>query len=207
VFDCDGVIVDTERLWLDIQRAIVAEHERPWDDGLPGRLLGRPALDCGVILARHVGLGAADGPAMVADMDDRFATLIAAGGLVALPGAAALIDALAARAVPLGVASNSRAPDRHLAAVGLLDRFAAVVGLTGGLQPKPAPDLYLEACRQLAVAPSECVAIEDSATGVAAARAAGLAVVGVPFLPGERLAADLQRPSLADLDADAVLAL
>ena len=64
-------------------------------------------------------------------------------------------------------------------------------------RPKPAPDLYLRACELLGVEPSRCVAFEDSATGAASARAAGLYVIAVPSLPGE-LEHDWLLDSLAD---------
>jgi beta-phosphoglucomutase-like phosphatase (HAD superfamily) len=63
---------------------------------------------------------------------------------------------------------------------------------------KPAPDVYLEACRQLGVRPADAVALEDSPTGVASARAAGLLVVGIPSVPGVSLDADLVADSLED---------
>jgi HAD superfamily hydrolase (TIGR01509 family) len=103
--------------------------------------------------------------------------------LLPLPGVVELIDAAGAAAVPLGVASSSEVAwlHRHLGRLSLLDRFGAIVGsdLVGGVG-KPAPDVYLHACEQLGVAPGGAVAIEDSAHGVTAAKAAGMRVVAVP---------------------------
>ena len=116
-----------------------------------------------------------------------------------LPGARELVTALCGRR-PIGVASNSprellrTALDRG----GFGDDFDAVIGADEVERPKPAPDLYLRACELLGVRPSEAAALEDSVTGSAAARAAGLFVIGVPSLPGVELEADLVADSLCD---------
>jgi HAD superfamily hydrolase (TIGR01509 family) len=114
----------------------------------------------------------------------------------AMPGAVELVAAL--DGVPHGVASSSprRLVEAALDGTGLA--FDVVVVGDEVDHPKPAPDLYVEACRQLGVAPAEAIALEDSATGVAAARAAGMFVIGIPTLPGTELEADLVAGSLAD---------
>ena len=98
--------------------------------------------------------------------------------------------------LPLAVASN--APRSHLLAGlrrnGLEDAFDAVLGVDDVENPKPSPDLYLRACELLGVLPAKAVALEDSPPGVAAARAAGLLVVGVPSVDGVELAADVVAP-------------
>jgi beta-phosphoglucomutase-like phosphatase (HAD superfamily) len=75
--------------------------------------------------------------------------------------------------------------------------FGAVVSAQDVPSGKPAPDVYLEACRRLGADPERSIALEDSPTGVAAARAAGMFVIGIPSLPGIDLAA-------ASLVADAL---
>jgi HAD superfamily hydrolase (TIGR01509 family) len=102
--------------------------------------------------------------------------------------------------MPLAVASNSPRVlvDLALASSGLADAFAAVVCGDEVEDLKPAPDIYLEAALRLGARPEETVALEDSPTGVAAARAAGMYVVGVPSVAGVALEADLVTDSLAD---------
>src|SRR5262249_3447497 len=113
------------------------------------------------------------------------------------------------RILPLAVASD--APRAHLLAAwrrrGLGDAFDAVLGVDDVENPKPSPDLYLRACELLGVAPAEAVALEDSPPGVAAARAAGLLVVGVPSIDGVELAADVVAPSLGDPRVRAAIGL
>lgn len=114
-----------------------------------------------------------------------------------LPGAVALVEDLRGRC-PVGVASNSPSPllRAALAATDLDGVFDVVVAADDVPRAKPAPDIYLEACRRLGAVPSQAVALEDSPTGVAAARAAGLYVIGIPFLPDVALEADQVETSL-----------
>jgi beta-phosphoglucomutase-like phosphatase (HAD superfamily) len=87
--------------------------------------------------------------------------------------------------------------DLSLQVAGLDGVFEVIITGDEIERPKPAPDIYLEACRRLAVSPTEAVAIEDSPAGVAAARAAGLYVIGIPYLTGLDLTeANLQAESL-----------
>ncbi len=99
--------------------------------------------------------------------------------------------------------------ERRLAAAGLLDgHFQAVVAAEEVAAPKPAPDVYLAACRALGADPARAAALEDSPSGVAAGVAAGMFVVGVPYLRGMALpGADLQAASLSEPEVLAALGL
>jgi HAD superfamily hydrolase (TIGR01509 family) len=135
----------------------------------------------------------------------------ALAGVEPRPGALELLGRLAGAGVPVAVASNSQREfvERTLGGAGLLDgRFATVVSVEDVANPKPAPDIYLEACRRLSAEPGACVALEDSPTGVTAAAAAGMYVVGVPYFAGEELpGSDLLANSLADPAVAAALGL
>jgi len=133
--------------------------------------------------------------------------------LPALPGVVELVAELVAAAVPIGIASSSSRAwlDRHLDRLDLARHFGAIVGsdAVGGVG-KPAPDVYLRACADLGADPGRSVAVEDSAHGVAAAKAAGMAAVAVPsqitrFNDFGR--ADLVVGSVADLSLGALDAL
>ncbi|MDQ4029978.1 MAG: HAD family phosphatase, partial [Actinomycetota bacterium] len=119
---------------------------------------------------------------------------------VAFPGAPELVRAVKAREIPVGVASNTPGILLRgaLACAGLLDEFGVVVAADEVAEPKPSPDVYLRACELLAAEPSCSVALEDSPTGVAAARGAGMFVIGIPSFPGVTLEADLVAESLRD---------
>lgn len=103
--------------------------------------------------------------------------------LPALPGVVDLLAALTQAGVPLGIASSSSRAwlDRHIGRLELSEHFGTLVGadLVGGVG-KPAPDVYLRACADLDADPARSVALEDSAHGATAAKAAGMTVVAVP---------------------------
>ena len=124
------------------------------------------------------------------------------------PGAPELLEALAGRR-RLGVASNSPRTwvESVLASAGLADRFEVVVTSEDVAEPKPAPDVYLRAAELLGSPASEAVALEDSPPGAAAARAAGMYVIAVPYFPDLPLEADLVVDSLADDSVAAALGL
>ena len=97
-----------------------------------------------------------------------------------MPGADALTSRLA-NVVPLAIGSNSPQVivEQCVSAIGWQDRFTAALGVNEGMNPKPAPDLYVEAARRLGVDPRDCVIFEDSPTGARAAVAAGAFVVTI----------------------------
>jgi HAD superfamily hydrolase (TIGR01509 family) len=116
-----------------------------------------------------------------------------------MPGAEELVKELHGN-FPIGVASNSPGGmvREALAKSGLGGAFDVVLGSDDVASPKPAPDLYRTACERRAAEPKFSVALEDSPPGVAAARAAGMYVIGVPSEPGVELDADLVVESLED---------
>jgi HAD superfamily hydrolase (TIGR01509 family) len=133
-----------------------------------------------------------------------------ADALPLLDGAVEVVRAMAGR-WPLGLASSSNRPiiDLVLDLAGLADCFRATVSSEEVARGKPAPDVYLEAAARLGVAPSACVAVEDSATGLRSAAAAGMRVVAVPNRayppPDDLLAtADLVLRDLRELTPEAV---
>jgi HAD superfamily hydrolase (TIGR01509 family) len=133
--------------------------------------------------------------------------------LAALPGVADWIASAQAADMKLAIASTSSEKwvSSHLARLGLLHNFPVLSCCALGkvLPAKPAPDCYVAACEALGVDPSNALAVEDSATGIAAAKAAGLWCVAVPNPLTRRLdlsAADVQLVSLADASLDEVIA-
>lgn len=118
----------------------------------------------------------------------------------AFPGAEELVVELRAR-VPIAVASNTPGRLVHgaLACAGLHGHFEVVVTADQVAEPKPSPDVYLRACELLGADPARAIGLEDSPTGIAAVRAAGMYAIGIPSFPGVTLdAADLVGDSLAD---------
>lgn len=119
-------------------------------------------------------------------------------------GVEALMDRADATRVPLAVASSSPSSwvEGHLSARGLMHRFVTVSTRDHVARAKPWPDVFLHAAQQLSLAPEQCLVIEDSANGVAGAKAAGMACVAVPnpiTASSDLSQADLVLDSLADL--------
>jgi HAD superfamily hydrolase (TIGR01509 family) len=105
-------------------------------------------------------------------------------------GARELLHRLKQQGTPIGLVSNSPIGfvERSLEIVGFQDRFDVILSAHEVAAPKPSPEPYLVACERLGVEPGPgVIALEDSPTGVAAARAAGLTVIGVPSLEGVAL--------------------
>jgi HAD superfamily hydrolase (TIGR01509 family) len=179
VFDLDGVLVDSERVWDEVRRGLAAEYRRPWPAGTTTALQGMSTAEWSAYLAEEVGvpLPAAQVAAeVVRRMAERYRQEVPL-----LPGAAPAVLALSAR-WPLGVASSSPPGliRTVLAAAGIADRFRAVVSSEEVPRGKPAPDVYLLAADRLGADPSGCVAVEDSANGLRSAAAAGMTVVATP---------------------------
>jgi HAD superfamily hydrolase (TIGR01509 family) len=207
VFDCDGLLVDTETLWTRAETELFRRHGRPFTFEEKKALLGTGWLAGGRVLERLL-----DRPGDAEELATTLLALVtdeAGQGVDALPGALELVGELQER-VPIGVASNSpRSFVQEVLARGGFDVDAFDACVTGEEldHPKPAPDIYLEACVRLDVDPAAAVALEDSPPGVASARAAGLFVIGIPSLPEIELEADLVADSLLDATVRATLGL
>ncbi|MET0524768.1 MAG: HAD family phosphatase [Nocardioides sp.] len=179
IFDLDGVLVDSERRWNGAKEALVRESGGRWRDEAPRRMMGMSAPEWAVYLRDELAVP------MDADAIDREVVRRMEDGyresLPLLPGAADAVRSLADR-WPLGLASsaNREIIDLVLELAGFGDAFRVTVSSEEVERGKPAPDVYLEAARRLEVTPADCVAIEDSSSGLRAADAAGMAVIAVP---------------------------
>lgn len=185
IFDNDGLLLDTESVWTRAEHDLFERRGIEFTPTDKRELVGTSAEIAGGILERRLAE-----PGRAAELIEELNELVVAElehGVEAMVGARELLERLAQRGTPLGLVSNSpiRFVRRSLEIVGLDDRFDVVLSAHEVAAPKPAPDPYLEACRRLSVeAGPSVVALEDSPTGVAAARAAGLTVIGIPSLEG-----------------------
>lgn len=204
VFDMDGLLLDTETLWHTAEIELFRRHgaEFTWDDKMA--VIGTSFGMTSRYFAKRLGRTEAEGDSLVSEMIE-----IMHGELTrevaGRPGAVELVARLRGR-VPLGLASNSprQLVDTALATAGLEGIFDAIVTSDDVASAKPAPDLYLLACERLGVAPEYALALEDSASGVAAAKAAGLTCIAVPqFAETDVSAADRVIDSLEELLAEA----
>ena len=176
IFDCDGVLVDSEPIAIRIDAEIFAEFGMPMSEAeIVERFVGRsPSVTWGAI-EEHLGhpLPADFSARTRARFDEAYEH-----DLRAIDGIEEALDQITARTC---VASSSD-PDRldhKLRLTGLFDRFAGRIFSAAEVQNgKPAPDLFLHAARRMGVEPEACAVVEDSQYGVQAARAAGMAAYG-----------------------------
>lgn len=205
IFDMDGLLLDTETLWHAAEVDLFARHggEFTWEDKMA--VIGTSYDFTSAYFADRLGLPREQGPALVSEMLALMHERVRRA-VDARPGAVELVARLReVEAVALGLASNSPRylVDDALATARLTDAFDAIVTSDDVEHAKPAPDIYLLACERLGVPPSEALALEDSASGIAAAKAAGLTVIGVPqFAETDASAADRVVDSLEDLLED-----
>ncbi len=204
VFDNDGLLLDTESVWTRAEQDLFERRGLEFTPEHKRELVGTSAEIAGGVLERRLGE-----PGRAAALIEELNELVVAElehGVEAMVGARDLLHALRQRGTPIGLVSNSPLlfVRRSLEIVGFADRFDVVVSAHEVAAPKPAPDPYLEACKRLGVEPGPAVvALEDSPTGVASARAAGLTVVGIPSLDGIEL---VEAHEIADSLLDAVVA-
>ncbi|MFA7767897.1 HAD family hydrolase [Streptomyces sp. NPDC048723] len=188
IFDCDGVLVDTERIAMRVQMALGAELGWPLTpEDVVDRFIGRSKESICEQIAQRLGEETA---ALWWEQLLRRHRDAVDGGLEAVDG---LPEALEEITLPVCVASSgSHDKMRHtLGVTGLYERFAGrIFSAAEVARGKPAPDLFLHAARQMGIDPAACVVVEDSRPGVQAARAAGMRAFGYAggLTPAERLA-------------------
>lgn len=185
IFDLDGLITDTEPLHRQAFNLILRvcnvnyeyateEYGRTFTGYVVGENAERVRERFGLAQTAHE----------IADAQRALYNLLIADAenVRLMPGVTELLAYLGAQNFRVAVASSARPEHLRtvLRGVNLLHRFQTLVGNDGSLKPKPAPDVYLRAAAELGANPAETVALEDSSSGVRAARAAGLTVWAVP---------------------------
>jgi beta-phosphoglucomutase len=203
LWDMDGTLVDSG-----------AYHYQAWRETMAalGRELGREEFAAtfgqrnDAILHRYIG------PQVMAEeiqrigdaKEERYRTLVRAGGIATLPGVREWLARLGAGGWRQAIASSGPRLNSEtiIAALGLDGTFAAVVAAEDVVHGKPHPEVFLAAAARLGVAPARCVVVEDAPLGIAAARRGGMRSLGVlnthPHLDADRVA-----HSLEELEADA----
>jgi HAD superfamily hydrolase (TIGR01509 family) len=179
VFDLDGVIIDSEELWDEVREGLAHERGGHWSAEAQADMMGMSSTEWSRYLHDVVGL-----PETPEELNREVVARMLARYSDRLPLIEGAVDAVKRLAGhwPLGVASSSNREliDRVLEVSGLSTYFKATASSEEVAQGKPAPDVYLEAARRLGVQPARSAAIEDSASGIRSAHAAGMHVVAIP---------------------------
>jgi len=179
LFDWDGVVIDSS-----------SQHERSWDLLASERGLTLPEghFKAGFGKKNEViipAMGWGSDPSLIKELADRkeelYRELVAAEGVIVLPGARELLLALKEAGIPRAVGSSTPRGnlDALFAATGLNAFFDAVVCGTDVTHGKPDPEVFLKGAAILGLAPHRCIVIEDAFAGIEAARSGGMKVVGV----------------------------
>ncbi|MHB1987931.1 MAG: HAD family hydrolase [Acidimicrobiales bacterium] len=190
IFDCDGVLVDSERLAIEVEIGVLADLGWVADrEEIIDRFLGVSDEDYVALIESHLGITLP--PSFLPDMAPRYRAAFDRE-LGAVPGIVDALDTLEQADVGICVASSG-APDkmRHtLGLTGLWSRFEGrVFSVQEVARGKPAPDLFCHAAASLGVAPASCAVVEDSPVGVRAGIAAGMRTIAYAggLVPLERL--------------------
>jgi HAD superfamily hydrolase (TIGR01509 family) len=211
VFDLDGVLIDSEPVWEEVRRGLVAERGGRWTPDAQRMIMGMSTREWASYLSKDLGVGLPpdEVAALVIDrMAARYRERIPL-----MPGAVGAVRLLAGR-WPLGLASSSPPVliETVLDAAALRSYFQVTMSTEQVPHGKPAPDIYLAVAARLGVPPAGCAAVEDSSNGLRSAAAAGLRVIAVPHPryppdPDALAAASLVLLGLAELTPDAVAPL
>jgi HAD superfamily hydrolase (TIGR01509 family) len=179
IFDLDGVLIDSETAWNDARREVVLESGGSWRDDAQRAMMGMSSVEWSRYMREELGV-TMSAEAISAEVVKRLERLYRER-LPLLPGAREAVSSLAAR-WPLAIASSA---NRSIIALvlelaALSDCFQVTVSSEEVAHGKPSPDVYLEAARRISCEPASCAAVEDSANGLRAAAAAGMAVIAIP---------------------------
>ncbi|MGW0333419.1 HAD family hydrolase [Streptomyces sp. NPDC003011] len=186
LFDLDGTLVDSEPNYYEAGRRVLAAHgvaDYTWPDH--ERFVGISTLETVAVWKDQYGLRAS--------VDELFAEKnrlyleLARASTPAYPEMRKFVELLATESVPMAVASGSspEAIEAVLAGTGLDAYLRTAVSADEVARGKPAPDVFLEAARRLGAAPADCVVLEDAAPGAAAAHAAGMRCVAIPYVAAQ----------------------
>jgi HAD superfamily hydrolase (TIGR01509 family) len=180
VFDMDGVLVDTEHLWDEVREELTGEWGGRYTPEAQQAMMGMSSHEWSRYLHDVVGLR--EPPDVINGEVVRRMLARYEVDLPVIPGAVEAVRRLASAGYHLAVASSSNREliDTVLRRLELTALFENTVSSEEVARGKPAPDVYLEAARRLGVEPGRCAAVEDSATGIRAAHAAGMRVIAYP---------------------------
>lgn len=204
LFDMDGLLIDSERIWLEVESEVMAWLGGEWSAAHQENLVGG-SLDVAVRYMLELTGADADpgevGRRMLDGMAERLTACVPM-----MPGAKELLAEVRAAGVPAALVSSShrRLIEPVLDAVGR-EHFALSVAGDEVARTKPDPEPYLTAAARLGADPARCVVLEDSPNGVAAAEAAGCVTVAVPGVlpvppaPGRVVVGSLREVSLGML--------
>ena len=182
VLDMDGLLVDSEPLWYEVERSFAAERGAAWTLAHAHAAVGRGLA--ATLTMMHEAFGfPVDVAADTAWIIEAFIARV--GDLALKPGGLALLDAAPPLSLALASSSSLRLIHAVLDRFAITARFQSIVSGESVAHPKPAPDIFLRAAAELGVDPAQCAVLEDSLAGATAGHEAGMFVIAVPEGPPE----------------------
>lgn len=203
-FDCDGLLMDTEPCWTIAETELFARRGLEFGLDQKALVIGKSLVHASETIAELFGE-----TAEAASIESELLNLVAKSvteTAVAMPGANEIVE-MVGGLMPMAVASNSTREllNAALDRGGFANAFEISVAADEVVAPKPDPEMYLKACQRLGIPASDVLAFEDSMTGLASARAAGVKVIGVPTLRHDNFPAEYVTETLTDRDLSAWL--
>ncbi|MFT8409976.1 MAG: HAD family phosphatase [Schleiferilactobacillus perolens] len=201
IFDMDGVLVDSERLYLKANLAAGEAQGLTLTAADYAPLAGTTNATARAFYQKYF-----PGDRAQEFLDDTYALVdeyVAAGDLRPKPGVAKLLETLQKAGIPLAVGSSNyhTMVHRFLAKIGITDRFSAIVTGDDVAHGKPAPDIFLAAAKALDIDPTRALVVEDSVNGIQAALNAEMTPVLIPDLrSAEQVVQEVGRPILVAPD-------
>jgi len=179
VFDLDGVLIDSEATWSAAREAVTTETGGRWHERAQADMMGMSSIEWSRYMHDELGV-----PLSPEEISERVVARLEQLFRERLPlvgGATTVIEQLDER-WPLAIASSANRPliDLVLGLSGFAGRFDASVSSEEVTSGKPAPEVYLAAAKRIGVDARSCVAVEDSASGLRSASAAGMRVIAIP---------------------------
>ena len=180
-FDLDGLLVDSERLWQQVEKKIIADSGLAWSEETTRKQVGMRLDEAAAVMVADYGLEI-KAEALSQKILDGMLALIAVSDMPLMPYADEMVRGARAAGLIVGVASSS--PPEYIAEMmkrcGWDEIMAVTVSGYHVERGKPAPDIYLRAAQLMGCEPGQCLALEDSVNGARAAYAAGLRSVAIP---------------------------
>lgn len=179
IFDMDGVLIDSEPVHYESNKKIMQEFGYNLEYDYYKKFIGSTLTHMWEVIKKDYGID--NEVSELNHMSEQYSNnIIKENGYIIVPGAVELVKMFNDNGIKLAVASSSSAYliDRAVSYLGIKECFDVLVSGENIANPKPSPDIFLKAAEILGVDGSRCIVIEDSANGVKAAKAAGIACVG-----------------------------
>jgi len=179
IFDMDGLMIDSERLYFEAEREIAQKFDKAVKEETLWEMMGRKPSESVGILIRDLDIPAS--PEEILKTRNILMRQKLADDLLPMPGLHHLIHSFY-RQMKLAVCTGAQREflDIALDKLGIRDKFAVLQPSDNIVNGKPDPEIYLETCRKLGLPPKDCIVLEDSANGALAGKRAGCYVIAVP---------------------------